>query len=57
MERYLAAYTAETTKDLSRPGSFAYCYLITRRVEAFCFSASQRKAKKTKNFAIFAALR
>jgi hypothetical protein len=44
-----AAYAAKTTKAInSLVARFKYGHFITRRVEPFCFSASQRKAKKQK---------
>jgi len=42
-----AAYAAETTKGInSLVSRCQYGHFIPRRVESFCFSASQRKAKK-----------
>ena len=47
MEKYQAAFAAETTKGInSLVAGCQYARLITQRVESFCFSASQRKAKK-----------
>jgi hypothetical protein len=58
MGKLSAAYAAETTKAInSLVARCQYGHFITRRVESFCFSASQRKAKKTKNSALSAALR
>ena len=49
MEKYSAACAAEKTKGInSLAVRFQKGQFITRRVEAFCFSASQRKAKKQK---------
>ncbi|MGB2688181.1 MAG: hypothetical protein WBC36_04280 [Desulfobacterales bacterium] len=49
MEKHSAAYAAETTKGINSLGaSCQYGHFITQRVESFCFSASQRKAKKPK---------
>jgi len=49
MKKHSAAYTAETTKDVNfLVARSQYGQFITRRVEPFCFSASQRKAKKQK---------
>ena len=49
MEKHLAAYAAERTKSMNSLVTRCNCgHFITRRVESFCFSASQRKAKKTK---------
>jgi hypothetical protein len=42
-----AAYVTEVTKDInSLVARYQYRHLITRRIESFCFSASQRKTKK-----------
>ncbi|MBU0985929.1 MAG: hypothetical protein KKH68_01645, partial [Proteobacteria bacterium] len=58
MGKLSAAYAAETTKVINYlDASCQYGHFITRRVESFCFSASQRKAKKTKNSALSATLR
>ena len=49
MKKQSAAYAAETTKSVSSlVEKSQYGKFITQRVEPFCFSASQRKAKKTK---------
>jgi len=49
IEKHSAAYAAETTKGInSLVARCQYGHFITRRVESFCFSASQRKAKRTK---------
>jgi len=49
MEKHSAAYAAETTKSTNSLVAWCnYGHFITRRVESFCFSASQRKAKKPK---------
>ena len=49
MEKHSAANAAETTKSInSLVTRCNYGHFITRRVEPFCFSASQRKAKKPK---------
>ena len=49
MEKYSAACAAEKTKGInSLAVRFQKGQFITRRVESFCFSASQRKAKKQK---------
>jgi len=49
MEKRYAAYAAETRKSInSLVEGCNYGHFIPRRVESFCFSASQRKAKKTK---------
>jgi hypothetical protein len=58
MEKHQAAYAAETTKSInSLVAWYNYGHFITRRVESICFSASQRKAKKTKSSALSVALR
>jgi hypothetical protein len=58
MEKHSAAYAAETTRGInSLVEMYQYGHFITRRVKSFCFSASQRKAKKTKSSALSAALR
>jgi len=59
MGKHSAAYAAEPTKVINPlVPKRQYWHFIARRVESFCFSASQRKAKKkAKNSAIFAALR
>ena len=47
MEKHSAAYAAETTIVInSLVARCKYGHIITRRVVSFCFSASQRKAKK-----------
>jgi hypothetical protein len=49
MEKHSAAYAAGTTKSTdSLVARCNYRHFITRRIESFCFSASQRKAKKPK---------
>jgi hypothetical protein len=50
MENRSVAFAAEMTKVInSLIARRQYRHLITRRVESFCFSASQRKAKKPKS--------
>jgi len=47
MEKHSAAYAAQTAKSVNFLVTRCnYGHFITRRVESFCFSASQRKAKK-----------